>query len=77
MLWSMVLVIRPTLIQWSEAMHLRPGAHLSCETMGAGYQRIHGIQLLGEYDLHVLAAESVADFVAPVLVVVSAQFAKP
>ena len=77
MLWNMVLVIRPTLIKWSEAMHLRPGAHLSYETMGAGYQRIPGIQLLGEYDLHVLVAESVAGFVAPVLVVVSARSIKP
>ena len=58
-------------------MHLRPGAHPSDGTMGVGYQRIPGIQLLGEYDPHVLAAESVADFVAPILIVVSAPFAGP
>ena len=73
----MVLAVRRTLIQWFEAMHLHPGVHSSNGTMGAGYQRIPGIQLLGEYDLHVLAAESVADFVAPVLVVILAQFAGP
>ena len=58
-------------------MHLRPRAHPSDGTMGAGYQRILGIQLLGEYDPHVLTAESVTDFVAPVLIVVSAPFAGP
>ena len=45
--------------------------------MGDGYQRIPGIQLLGEYNPHVLAAESMADFVALVLIVVSAQSTGP
>ena len=58
-------------------MHLRPGAHPSDGTMGAGYQRIPGIQLLGEYDLHGLATESVADFAAHAQVGVSAQFVGP
>ena len=58
-------------------MHLRPGARQSRGTVGDEYQRIPGIQLFGEYNPHVLAADSVADFVAPVLVVVSARFAKP
>ena len=62
----MELAIEQILTQWSEARHLRPGAHLSCEIVEAGYQRIPGSQLLGENDLHVLAAENVTDFVAPV-----------
>ena len=73
----MELVVDQILTQWSEARHLRLGAHLSDGTVGTEYQRIPGIQLLGEYDLHVLVAESVADFVAPILVVVSAQFVGP
>ena len=55
-------------------MHLRPGARPSCGTVGAGYQRTPGIQLPVGHDLHVLAAESVADFVAPALVDVLAPF---
>ena len=73
----MVLAVRQTLIQWSEAMHLRLGAHPSCGTVGAGYQRTPGIQLPVEHDLHVLVAESVADSTIPALVGVSAQFAGP
>ena len=73
----MVLAVRRTLIQWSEAMHLHPEVHPSDGTVGAEYQRIPGIQLLGEYDLHVLVAESVADFIAPALVDVSAPFVGP
>ena len=57
----MVLAVRQILTQWSEAKHLCPGAHPFGGTVGAEYQRIPSIQLLGEYDLHVLAAESVAD----------------
>ena len=77
MLRNMVLIIRRTLIPWSEAMHLGPRVHQSYGTAGAGYQRIPGIQLPGDYNHHVFIVESVAGFVAPVLVVVSAQFAKP
>ena len=44
---------------------------------GAGYQRIPGIQLLEENDLHGLAAESVANFAALAQVGVSTQFAGP
>ena len=73
----MVLAVGQILTQWSEARHLRPGAHQSYGTVEVGYQRIPGIQLLGEYDPHVLATESMADFVALVLVVISARFAKP
>ena len=73
----MELAVEKISTQWSEAMHLRPGTHPSDGTMGAGYQRISGSPLLGEHDLHVLAAESVANFVAPVLVVVSVRFAGP
>ena len=62
----MELAIEQISTQWSEAKHLRPGVPPSDGTMGAGYQRIPGIQLLGEYDPHVLAAENVADFVAPI-----------
>ena len=62
----MELAVKKILTQWSEAKHLRPGAHPSGGTVGAEYQRIPGIQLLGEYDPHVLAAENVADFVAPI-----------
>jgi len=64
-------------MQWSEAMHLRPKVHPSDGIVGAGYQRILGIQLLEEHELHVLAAESVADSAALALVGVSAQFAGP
>jgi len=77
LLRSMVLVIRRTSILWSEAMHPRPGVHRSCGIAGAEYQRIPGIQLLGEHDLHILVAESVADSTIPALVGVSAQFAGP
>ena len=52
LLRNMVLAIRRTLTQWSEAMHLRPGVRQFDGTVGDGYQRIPGIQLLGEYDLH-------------------------
>ena len=58
-------------------MHLHLGAHRSCETAGAGYQRSLDIQVPGEYDHHVLAAESVADFAAPTLVGITARFARP
>ena len=58
-------------------MHLHLGARRSYETAGAGYQRTPSIQLPVEHDLHVLAAESVADFVAPALVDVSAPFVGP
>ena len=58
-------------------MHLRPGARQFDGTAGDGYQRILGIQLLGEYNPHILAAESVADFVALVLIVISARSAGP
>ena len=73
----MELAVEKISTQWSEAKHLRPEVHPSTVTVGVGYQRIPGIQLLGEYDLHVLAAESVTDFVASILVVVSAQFVGP
>ena len=73
----MELAVQQISTQWSKAKHLRPEVHPSDGTVEVGYQRIPGIQLLGEYDLHVLVAESVADFVAPILVVVSTQFAKP
>ena len=43
----------------------------------AGYQRNPDIQMPGEYDHHVLVAESVAGFVAPALVDIAARFAKP
>ena len=59
----MELVVKQILTQWSEAKHLRPGAHPFGGIVGAEYQRIPSIQLLGEYDLHGLATESVADFV--------------
>ena len=62
----MELAVEQISTQWSVARHLRLGAHPSCGTVGAEYQRIPGIQLLGEYDPHVLAAENVADFVAPI-----------
>jgi len=58
-------------------MHLHLGARPSDGTVGAGYQRTPGIQLPVEHDLHVIAAKSVADFVAPALVDVSAQFVGP
>ena len=73
----MELAVEQISTQWSEAKHLRAEVHPSDGTVGAEYQRIPGIQLFGEYDLHGLAAESMADFVAPVLVVVSARFAGP
>jgi hypothetical protein len=73
----MVLAVEQILTLKSEAMHLRPGAHPSDGTMGAGYQRIPGIQLLGEYNHHVLVVESVAGFVAPALVDISTQFIGP
>ena len=73
----MVLAIKRTLILWSETMHLHPGACQSCGTAGVGYQRNLDIQLPGEYDHHVLAAESVTDFAAPALVDVAARFARP
>ena len=44
---------------------------------GGWYQRNPDIQMLGEYDHHVLVAESVAGFVAPALVDIAARFAKP
>ena len=65
------------MILWSEAMHLRLGVHPSCETVGAGYQRIPGIPLPGDYNHHVLVAESVAYFIAHALVDVSAPFVGP
>ena len=58
-------------------MHLHLGARRSCETAGAGYQRSLDIQVPGEYDHHVLAAESVTNFAAPALVDVAARFARP
>ena len=58
-------------------MHLHPGAHRSCGTAGAGYQRNLDNQVPGEYNLHVLNAESGAGFAAPALVGVSAQFVGP
>ena len=73
----MVPVIKQTLILWSEAMHLHPGARRSGGTAGAGYQRNLDIQVPGEYDHHVLTAESMADFIVPALVVIAAQFARP
>ena len=73
----MELAVEQISTQWSEARHLRLVAHPSCGTMGAEYQRIPGIQLLGEHDLHVLAAKRVADSAALALVGVSAQFAGP
>ena len=73
----MELAVEQISTQWSEAKHLRLGVHPSDGTVGAEYQRIPGIQLLGEYDLHGLTAESVADFAALAQVGVSAQFAGP
>ena len=73
----MVLAIRQTSTLWSEAMHLRPGVRRSCGIAEAWYQRNLDIQVLGEYDHHVLAAKSMAGFAAPALVDVAAQFAKP
>ena len=73
----MELAVEQISTQWSVARHLRLGAHPSCGTVGAEYQRIPGIQLLGEHDLHVLATESVTDSAALALVVVSAQFVGP
>ena len=58
-------------------MHLHPGARRSCGTAGAGYQRNLDIQLPGEYDHHVRAAESVTGFATPTLVDVAARFARP
>ena len=73
----MELAVEQISTQWSEAKHLHPEVHLSDGTVGAEYQRILGIQLLEEHDLHVLAAESVADSAALALVGVSAKFAGP
>ena len=73
----MELAIEQILTQWSEARHLRPGAHRSYGTAGVGYQRNLDIQVQGEYDHHILATESVAGFAAPALVDVAAQFAGP
>ena len=73
----MELAVEQISTQWSEAKHLRLGAHPSCGTVGAEYQRIPGIQLLEENDLHGLAAESVANFAALAQVGVSTQFAGP
>jgi hypothetical protein len=73
----MVPAIKTTSTLWSEAMHLHLGAHQSCETAGAGYQRNLDIQVPGEYDHHVLVAESVAGFAVPTLVDVAARFARP
>jgi len=58
-------------------MHLHPRVCQSDGTAGAGYQRNPDIQMPGEYDHHVLVAESVASFVAPALVDIAARFAKP
>ena len=58
-------------------MHLRPGAHPSDGTMGAGYQRSPGIQIPREYDHHALVADSVAGFATPTLVDVASRFARP
>ena len=58
-------------------MHQYPGARRPCETAGAEYQRNLDIQVPGEYDLHILAAESVTCFAAPTLVDVAARFARP
>jgi len=77
LLRSMVLAVKQTLILWSEAMHLHPGVHQSCGTVGARYQRNLDIQVQGEYDHHVLAAEGVVGFAAPALVDVAVQFAGP
>ena len=77
LLRSMVPAIRQTLTLWSEAMHLRPRVRRSCETAGAGYQRSLDIPVPGECDHHVLAAKSVAGFVAPALVNVAARSARP
>jgi hypothetical protein len=68
----MVLAIKQTLILWSEAMHLHPGARRSCGIAGAGYQRNPDIQMPGEYDHHILIAESMAGFAATALVGVAA-----
>jgi len=77
LLRSMVLAVKQTWNLWSEAMHLRPRVRQFDGTVGDGYQRIPGIQLLGEYNPHVLAAESVADFVDLVLIVVSVRSVGP
>ena len=58
-------------------MHQHPGSHRSCEIAGVGHQRNLNIQVPGEYDHHVLAAESVAGFVVLALVDVTTQFAGP
>ena len=73
----MVLAIRRTLILWSKAMHLHPGARRSCGTAGDGYQRSLDIPVPGEYVHHVLATESMAGFVAPALVDVAIRSARP
>jgi hypothetical protein len=43
----MELAVEQISTQWSEAKHLHPEVHLSDGTVGAEYQRIPGIQLLG------------------------------
>ena len=58
-------------------MRLHPGARQSGGIAGAGYQRNLDNQVLGEYNLHILAAKSGAGFAAPALVGVSAPFAGP
>ena len=73
----MVPVIKQTSTRWSEAMHLRPGVPRSSGTTGAGYQRSPDIQMPGECNHHILAAESVVDFVVPALVDTGARFARP
>jgi len=45
--------------------------------MGAGYQRSLDIQMPGECDHHILAAENGAGFAIPALVDVGAPFVKP
>jgi hypothetical protein len=77
LLRSMVLAIRRISTLWSEAMHLHPGVGRSCGTTGAGYRRCLDILVPGEYVHHVLAAKSVAGFVAPVLVDVAIRSARP
>ena len=58
-------------------MHLHLGARQSGGTAGAGYQRNPDIQMPGEYDHHILVAESVAGFAAPALVDIATRFARP
>ena len=53
------------------------GSSVLWNSGGAGYQRNLDIQVPGEYDHHVLVAESVAGFAAPALADVAARFARP